>query len=187
MRKVQFPFFKSLFLALAKFLFWKEDWKLGCNYMKFWDSSNISWFPKILSLKSLGNLWVHSSSLVIISNAIISNVMFSNNDRTSFHLWWKENLVKDQTFSKHYAMIFFNFFFLIFMSLLLFLIVKNNHKLAGTYFIFLKIHTRRNFKNFQYQIWASVKRSEKQLSSNTNFSTFLYFLVSSSNFRLKLC
>ena len=85
------------------------------------------------------------------------------------------------------AMIFCNFFVLIFMSLLLFLIVKNNHNLAGTYFILLKIHTRRNFKGFQYQIWTSVKRSEKQLSSKTNFSTFLYFLVSSSNFRLKLC
>ena len=143
--------------------------------MKFWDSSNISWFPKILSLKSLGNLWVHSSSLVIISNAIISNVMFSNNDRTSFHLWWKENLVKDQTFSKHYAMIFFNFFVLIFMSLLLFLIVKNNHKLAGTYFIFLKYTLDETSKAFNIKFgpqWKDLKSSYQVIQILAHFCTF---------------
>ena len=28
--------------------------------------------------------------------------MFINNNRTSFHLWWKRNLVKDQKVSKYY-------------------------------------------------------------------------------------
>ena len=156
MRKAQFPFFKSLFLALAKFSFWKEDWELGYNCMKFWDSSNISRFPKILSLKSLGNLWVQSSSLVIISNAIISNVMFSNNDFVSLVVKRKSGQTSNilKILWPWFSAIFF---VLIFMSLLLFLIVKNNHNLAGTYFIVLKIHTRQNFKGFQYQIWTSVK------------------------------
>ena len=33
--KVQFLFFSSFLLALTKFLFWKEDWALGYNSMKF--------------------------------------------------------------------------------------------------------------------------------------------------------
>ena len=73
-------------------------------------------------------------------------------------------------------------FLLLFMSLLTVLIVKNSHILAGIYFIFLRKGPR---PNFQYQTWTSVKRSGNQLSSKTNFSTFLK--ISSSNFRLKLC
>ena len=38
---------------------------------------------------------------------------------------------------------------------------------------------------FQYQISTSVKRSEKQLSSKANLSTFLQ--LSYLNSRLKLC
>ena len=31
--------------------------------------------------------------------------MFISNNRASFHLWWKENLVKHQKVSKYYEMI----------------------------------------------------------------------------------
>ena len=58
------------------------------------------------------------------------------------------------------------------MSLLTAFIVKNSYILAGIFFIFLKKGPRPNLKGFQYQIWTLVKRSEKQLSSKTNFSTF---------------
>ena len=71
------------------------------------------------------------------------------------------------------------------MSLLTVLIVKNSHILAGTYFIFLKKHRVLNLKGFQYQIWTSLKRSGKFLSSEANFNIFSH--VSCSNFRLKLC
>ena len=71
------------------------------------------------------------------------------------------------------------------MSLLTVPIVKNSDILAGIYFKFLKEHPRPNLKVLQYQISTSVKRSEKQLPSKANFSTFLPF--SCSNFRLKLC
>ena len=71
------------------------------------------------------------------------------------------------------------------MSLFTAFIVKNSPNLAGIYFIFLKANPRPNLKDFQYQIWTLVKRSEKTLSSKTNFSTFLK--ISCSNFRLKLC
>ena len=59
------------------------------------------------------------------------------------------------------------------MSLLTAFIVKNSHILAGIYFIFLKKGPGPNSKGFQCQIWTSVKRSEKQLSSKTNFSALL--------------
>ena len=47
------------------------------------------------------------------------------------------------------------------MSLLTAQIVKNCIILAGLYFIFLKKRARPNLRIFQYQIWNSVKRSEK--------------------------
>ena len=55
-RKVQFLFFSSFLLVLTKYSFWEEDWALGYNSMKFGDFSDISKFPKILSLRSFGNL-----------------------------------------------------------------------------------------------------------------------------------
>ena len=73
---------------------------------------------------------------------------------------------------------------MLFMSLLTVPVAKNSHILAGIYFIFVKERPRPNWKVLQYQIWTSVKRSKKKLSSKTNFSTFLQ--LSRSNFRLKL-
>ena len=49
------------------------------------------------------------------------------------------------------------------MSFLTALIVKSSHIFAGTYFIFMKMRSRPNLKlkDFQYEIWTSMKRSEK--------------------------
>ena len=58
------------------------------------------------------------------------------------------------------------------MSLLTVPIVRNSHITAGIYFIFLKKHPGPNLKIFQYRIWASVKRSEKELASKTKLSIF---------------
>ena len=76
-------------------------------------------------------------------------------------------------------------FLLLFMSLLAAPIFKNSHFQAEIYLIFLKKSPISSFKGFQYQIWASVKRLEKQLFSKTSFITFLE--LSYSNFSLKLC
>ena len=70
------------------------------------------------------------------------------------------------------------------MSLLIALIAKNSHVLAGIYFIFLKKHLRPILKCFQYQISTSVKRSQKKLTSQANFSAF--FQIRYSNFSLTL-
>ena len=59
-------------------------------------------------------------------------------------------------------------------------IVKNSHIQAEIYFFLLKNdlketskkRPKRNLKVCQYQILTSVKRSEKQLASKANFTTF---------------
>ena len=105
------------------------------------------------------------------------------NNHTSFHLWWKENLVKQSKFSKYYGHGCLQNFLLLFMPLLTAPIVKNSHILTEVYFIFLKKRPGANLKAFSYRIWTSVKRSEKELSSKTKFGTF--WQISCPNFRLK--
>ena len=50
MGKVQFLFFRTFVSVLTKFSFFKEDWALGYNLCSFRDFTDISLFPKILSL-----------------------------------------------------------------------------------------------------------------------------------------
>ena len=87
--------------------------------------------------------------------------MFITNNHDSFHLWRKENLVIYQKVSQYYDQDCLKKFFFHFMSLLRAPILKNNQFLAEIFFIFLKTRPGSNFKGFQYQIWTSVKRSEK--------------------------
>ena len=47
------------------------------------------------------------------------------------------------------------------MSLLIDSIVKNSHVLNEIYLTVQTKHPRPDLKGFQYQIWTSVKRSEK--------------------------
>ena len=81
-----FNFCKGFLMVLAKLLFWPGDWALGYYSMEFRHFLDISWFPKMLSLKSSAT-WVY-------------HVYLSNN-RASFHLWWKHNFVKHQKVSKY--------------------------------------------------------------------------------------
>ena len=71
------------------------------------------------------------------------------------------------------------------MSLLNALIVKNSNILPGIYFIFLKTLCIINLEYFQYQIWSSIIKWLKYLSSKTNFGSV--FDISCSYFWLKLC
>ena len=89
--KFNFCFSRDFLLVLTKFSFWQQDWALGYHSMKFRHFPNISWFPKILSLKLFANSWGNSWG-----------TMFISNNRTSFPLSWKENLVKHREVSKYY-------------------------------------------------------------------------------------
>ena len=111
--------------------------------------------------------------------------MFITNNQDSFQLWGKGNLVKHQKVSNYYDQDCLKNFRLYFMSLIRSPIFENSHFPAEVFFIFLNTRPRSNFKGFQYEIWISVKRSEKWLSNKTNFIISLQ--ISSSNFRLKLC
>ena len=125
---------------------------------------------------------------LVLSRLVICKTIqmyeFITSNYSSFHLWWKKNLLNYQKVSKYYEHDCLQNFILLFMSLLTALIVKNSHILAWSWLFQKKCH-RSNLKGFQYQIWKSVKRSGKWLSRKTNFSAFLW--ISCSNFRLKLC
>ena len=88
--KFNFCFLRVFLLILTKFSFWQKDWTLAYNYMRFRHFPEISWFSKILNLRSFGNSWGNPWYIHIYKNC------------TSFHLWWKENLVKNQKVSKYY-------------------------------------------------------------------------------------
>ena len=68
------------------------------------------------------------------------------NNNASFHLCWKENLLKHQKVSSHYEHDCLQKFLSLVLSLLTTLIVQNSHVLAGIYFIFLKKGPRLNWK-----------------------------------------
>ena len=58
--KVQFLFFKSFLLVLAKVSVWEGDWELGYNSMEFWKFPHFFKFPKFENLRSFGSSWGNS-------------------------------------------------------------------------------------------------------------------------------
>ena len=108
--KVQFRFFRSFLLVLTKFSFLEEDCTLGYN-----------------SMNHLGPSWYfvisyHSYSYVMRQ---LAYSIFITNNHASLYLWWKENLIKHQKVSKHYANYCLQSFILLFISLLTAPFVKN--------------------------------------------------------------
>ena len=89
----------------------------------------------------------------------------------------KNNLLMYQNVPKYYEHGFVQNFLLLLMSLLTALIVKNSYILTGIYFIFQKKHRRLNLKSFQCQIWTSVKRLWKHLSSKRQILELFCILV----------
>ena len=73
---------------------------------------------------------------------------FITNNHASIHLWWKENLLNHQKVSKYYEHDCMQKILLLFMALWTALVVKNNHILAGIYFIFLKNVLEQTWKAF---------------------------------------
>ena len=70
------------------------------------------------------------------------------------------------------------------MSLLTASIVKNKNSFDWNLLCLSKKLHRLDFKFFQFQIWTSLKRSEKQLPSKANFCPFLQ--IGRTNVSLKL-
>ena len=111
--KVWFLFFKSFLLVLTRLSFWRGHWGLG--YAFIWAGA-LGAGPCFHFGGGAGGwaiiVWGLDSFLMFL-NFLRSSVvrqlvrqlvypMFISNNRTSFHLWWKENLVKHRKVSKYY-------------------------------------------------------------------------------------
>ena len=64
--------------------------------------------------------------------------MFVSNNCASFHLWWKENLIKHEKILKYYENDCLQNFLMLFMYLLIAKFAKKSHIYARIYFISLK-------------------------------------------------
>ena len=166
--------FRESFTSNDRIFISGEDWALDNNSMKFFVVFAV--FPEFLKSHALSRLEAYEATRIY---------KFDTNNHVSHHLWWKENFLNHQKVSSHYEQNCLQNFLLLFFSLSTTLIVQNSHAWSGIHFIFFKKHCRPNMKSFQFEIWISAKRSEKQLSTMTNFSARLQIIC--FNFRLKLC
>ena len=95
--------------------------------------------------------------------------MLISNNRTSFHLWWKENLVKHWKVSKYYETDCLQNFLSLFMFLLTAKSVKKSHILARMFFIFLKKVLKQTWNSFstkfqpQWKDWKSSYQARQIL------------------------
>ena len=58
--KVKFLFVRSLLLVVTKFSFLEKNWVLGNNSGKFWDFTDLFYFPNTLSIRLFDNSWSNS-------------------------------------------------------------------------------------------------------------------------------
>ena len=134
--------------------------------MNFSSFFYISYFPTILNVKSFDNSW---DNLYILCLLLI--MMFINKNHASFHLWWKEDLVKHQKVSKYYDHHCQKNILLFFMSLSTALIVKNIHILIGIYLVFLEKHLRQILNSILIRNLVLKEKIGK--ASKVNLTTFL--------------
>ena len=93
--------------------------------------------------------------------------MFVANNHASFHLWWKETLVKYQKDLKYYVNDCLQSFLFRIIFLLTASIVNNSHILAGVYFIFHKNVLEQTQKSFDTEFrpqWYSSYEVRQNLA-----------------------
>ena len=83
--------------------------------------------------------------------------MFRSNNRTSFHLRWKENLVKHQKGSKYYEIDCLQNYLLLFLFSLRTKIFKKGHIYFTIYFIFLKNLLKQTWNSFNTKFQSRWK------------------------------
>ena len=114
---------------------------------------------------------------------LVYTALISNN-RPSFHLWWKENLVKLQQVSKYYEKDCLQIFLFLFMSLLPTKFVKNSHIWSKIYFIFLKnvLKQTRNSFNIKFQAqWKPCSSSYQLKQILAVFCDLIPLILDQSN------
>ena len=88
----------------------------------------------------------------------LAYTMFISNNRSSFHSWWNESLVKDQKIVwKYYEKNCLQNFYFLFMSLLAAKFIKKSHMYTRVYFIFLKNILKQTWKSFNTKSWPRWK------------------------------
>ena len=87
---------------------------------------------------------------------LVYTILISKN-RTSFHLWWNENLGKLQQVSKYYGKDCLQIFLLLLMSLLKTKFVKNSHIWGKIYLTFLKNELKQTRNSFNTKFQAQWK------------------------------
>ena len=101
-------------MLLPKFNFWKGDSALGHVFSQIWvDFPNISLFPKILSLKSIGNSWGNLYSKFAMLDITIRFTCGESDLYSKFlycTLYWRCNV------SKYYDQDSDNFLFVLYTS-----------------------------------------------------------------------
>ena len=70
-RKLWYLLLVNFWLLLSKFDFWREYWALGCVSTQIWDFSDVSYVPKILSLKWFRNSWSISQIKFVIADVTL--------------------------------------------------------------------------------------------------------------------
>ena len=91
-RRVWYLLLRIFWLLLPKFNIWKGDWALSDISTQIWYFSNISLFPKILSLKSL-----------LTREATHIYQACYTRDHVSFYLWLIGSVLKHCKVPKYYG------------------------------------------------------------------------------------
>ena len=102
--------------------------------------------------------------------------MFYSNNRPSFRLSWKENLVKHWKVSNNYETDCQQNFLLLCMFLLTTTSVKKSHILARIFFIFLKTALNETWNAFSTKFgdqWKDRKSSYQIRQAFAHFCTFI--------------
>ena len=111
---------------------------------------------------------------------------FTTNNQKSFHLWWRENLLKLQKFSKYYETHCLQTFLLLFMFFFLTAkLIKKCHFQAKTFFTFVKsvLNQTWNSVNTKFQPQWEDRKSSYQVRRILE----QFLLLHCPNFTLKRC
>ena len=102
--------------------------------------------------------------------------MFLRNNLPSFHLCWKEYLVKDRKVSKYYEIGSLQTIFLLFMFFITTNFVENSHSYSRIFFIFLKTGLNQTWNAFNTKFgrqWKDRKRSYRVSETFAHFCNLI--------------